>query len=426
MSHKVLVIGAGLAGVSAALAAKDAGADVRVLWKAYGASGLGSGTLDLAYEAGCSATPSHELNANLKSICSIHSGHPYAVLNAKGGIESDLRSAAERLRSALGAVGYASNEPNANALRLATWLGTWKMSHWAGQSHAAGDLEQLAAGAKVLVLGFRGLRDFRATAVATTLSQCAPHLKIEAREMALPGINQDFIEYSASAQAIDKDVAAFAAAFAAAVAGSDAELILLPPALGLTQHAAAFAAIRASAGATKVAEVLAGNSSIPGIRLQRALLAVLETEGITNSQVEVASVSKIKKNIRTVLLKDGSQIETERLVLASGKFIGGGLRKEKAFVETIVGLPIFCEGRRVEEIYSGNLLNAKVTAEQALFSAGVRVDAACRPLDARHRLLYDNLFVAGSLLGGYDYALQHCGAGVAILSGAVAGREASQ
>ena len=51
-----------------------------------------------------------------------------------------------------------------------------------------------------------------------------------------------------------------------------------------------------------------------------------------------------------------------------------------------------------------------------LARAGIRTDAAMRPLDARGNVVLDNVTVAGSALAGMRYLSQRCGDGVAIAS----------
>jgi anaerobic glycerol-3-phosphate dehydrogenase len=57
--------------------------------------------------------------------------------------------------------------------------------------------------------------------------------------------------------------------------------------------------------------------------------------------------------------------------------------------------------------------------------SGLRTDAELRPLDEEGQVPYSNLYAAGAVLGGYDYA-GPCGFGVPILTGWLAGRWAAK
>jgi len=56
---------------------------------------------------------------------------------------------------------------------------------------------------------------------------------------------------------------------------------------------------------------------------------------------------------------------------------------------------------------------------------GLMTDRRLHPLDEEERAPYDNLYAAGAVLGGYDYA-GPCGFGVPILTGWLAGKYAAR
>jgi len=117
-------------------------------------------------------------------------------------------------------------------------------------------------------------------------------------------------------------------------------------------------------------------------------------------------------------------------VLATGRFIGGGLLRNERLVEPLFGLPVLAS-----EVGAGGLTLAgrppvsltvrERTAAQPLLAAGVSVDALCRPLDERGAPLHPRLHAAGALIGGHEHAADQTGLGVAILSGWIAGRGAA-
>ena len=56
---------------------------------------------------------------------------------------------------------------------------------------------------------------------------------------------------------------------------------------------------------------------------------------------------------------------------------------------------------------------------------GVRVDGEMRPQDDSGQAWYDNIFFAGRNVGGYDFATEKSGHGVALATGWQAGRMAA-
>ncbi len=117
-------------------------------------------------------------------------------------------------------------------------------------------------------------------------------------------------------------------------------------------------------------------------------------------------------------------LPVDRLILATGRYLGGGIVREKSFREPILNLPLFAEGRPVGETFVGKLVSDKYGADHPLFSVGVRVSQNLQPVSDRGKVLYENLWAAGSLIGDYNPATQHCGMGVAVGTGTVAGRMA--
>ena len=58
-------------------------------------------------------------------------------------------------------------------------------------------------------------------------------------------------------------------------------------------------------------------------------------------------------------------------------------------------------------------------------SAGVCVESTMRPVDSQCAARWSNVFFAGRSLGGYDYAAEKSGHGVAVATGWQAGRMAA-
>jgi glycerol-3-phosphate dehydrogenase subunit B len=118
-------------------------------------------------------------------------------------------------------------------------------------------------------------------------------------------------------------------------------------------------------------------------------------------------------------------------VLATGRFVGGGVARRGTLRETALKLPVqAAEGPEAGVDLSARpaaslTLRAR-TAPQPLLSAGLRVDAMLRPLDARGRPAAVGLFAAGAVVGGHEHATDGTGLGVAILTGWLAGRAAAR
>ena len=114
----------------------------------------------------------------------------------------------------------------------------------------------------------------------------------------------------------------------------------------------------------------------------------------------------------------------DAFVLATGRHIGGGLQAGRVTAERLFGLGIFRDG--VPAAQSGarlHLLKYLDPAEE--MRLGVMTDKRLHPLLEDGTAPYANLYAAGAVLGGYDYA-GPCGFGVPILTGWLAGRYAAK
>ena len=92
--------------------------------------------------------------------------------------------------------------------------------------------------------------------------------------------------------------------------------------------------------------------------------------------------------------------------------------------ETLLDLPLYDEaGVRVDGSAANRLVRASPEGPQRLFSSGVRTDSRLRPLGADGEPLFENLFAAGDLIGGFDPSTERTGLGVALLTGLRAASE---
>jgi len=119
-------------------------------------------------------------------------------------------------------------------------------------------------------------------------------------------------------------------------------------------------------------------------------------------------------------------------VLATGRFVGGGIARRGALLEPALGLPVLAsEGPFAEATAAmatrppAALTLRDSRSPQPLLAAGLRVDGGLRPLDAHGRVVDEDLLAAGAVVGGHDAASDGTGMGVAILTGWLAGRAAA-
>jgi len=215
-------------------------------------------------------------------------------------------------------------------------------------------------------------------------------------------------------------------------AEGERRLLLLPPILGFSGVRGKLARLREAAGC-RVAECLGAPPVSPsGLRLLGALGEALSRQGVVVQHARVGALEATGRRLRALRLQrseatSGSEerLEADGILLACGRFLGGGLSEREGGVhEALLDLPLYDEaGLRVDGTAPSRLVRASPEGPQPLFSSGVRTDARLRPLAAGGEPLFENLFVAGDLIGGFDPSAERTGLGVALLSGLRAASE---
>jgi glycerol-3-phosphate dehydrogenase subunit B len=432
--NEVLVIGGGMAGAMAALSARRRGSKVRVVRRALGATALSSGAIDVAPDP---VAPGGELAAHLVSplhaareVARVRPQHPYGVLREQ------LPRLEEALRFAVDSLPELLDGPLAKNALLPTAIGTVKPSAMGQRNVLGGDVATLPD--HVAVVSFPLLPWWDARLISRGVEQGARAL---GRRMDARVVESRFFDAMEDplrpphelGERLDNPGALEAlAADLRRVLPSSAQALLVPPVLGRRVPDVA-ARLGQLLGGIRCAELLSSAPSLPGLRLQEALDAALIRAEI---RLEEAAVDGIRGREGFFALYppdwapggDAPPLEVLRpdaVVLATGKFIGGGIARDGRFTETVLGLPVFSGARELGDEYIGELLSETLVADQVAFRAGIHVDGSLRPLDLSGRPAHPRLFAAGAVLTGYDPSSDKTGLGVAIFTGYLAGELAS-
>jgi glycerol-3-phosphate dehydrogenase subunit B len=419
-SADVVVIGAGFAGLSAAIAAAESGARVHVLAKGHAATHWGPGGIDVA-GIPAALTP----RDGIRRLAG-EAGHPYAFLG------DDVAAALDWIRPhlAAGSVEYVGDLDAPLQLVPTSIGGTRRAAILPGGQAAA--LSPWAAGERLVVCGIAGFKDFWPQAIAASLSReriwvggNRPASVIPV-SVELPGlaarhnlnaleIARRFDDPAWRASAIDAIARAVDA-----VPGSGGR-VALPAVLGIRDHAAVLADVQRRLPAPF--EMPLVPPSVPGMRLYAALRAALIRAG---GRVQIGEmIDRVEHDGRMVTAVVSAAaartytVRTGALVIATGGIAGGGLVAERdgRLLEPILGLAV--EAPPVDEWLA---VDAFDPAGHPLERAGIRTDAELRPVDADGTVMFDNVRVAGSMLAGQRYIRERCGDGVALTSGRRAAR----
>lgn len=426
----IVVIGSGMAGAVAALKAVDSGKKIAVIRKGYGSTALSSGAIDLAADPlGVSGQPledSREWQKNVREIARRDEFHPYAVL-AAGGYAPDLElaQALNFIYRELQGVGLPLFPVTGRNLTLVNPLGGFKFTGLAQESQGKGDLEKLK-GKKTVILGVKNLPDFPADYIARALNDSIGsqgYGPFSSQEIEIPGFGGG-TTFEAAAALESEGVEKVASLLAGISAGGH---LIFPPILGALRSWEVTETLQKS-GVLDFSESLAVPTSIPGYRLQAALDRALEKRGVSilNGRVISATVADHRlHSLEAEIQGQKEKMEGQNFILATGKYLSGGIERDRVFREPVFDLPVFIGEKPVKEDFIKDFLLREALGPHPAFRAGIRVNGKLNPLNRSKQVFAENLWAAGSILAGYDSTGDGAGLGVAILTGFKAGLEAS-
>jgi glycerol-3-phosphate dehydrogenase subunit B len=408
MTHDVVVIGAGLAGLTAALRLAEEGLRVLVVAKGVGGTHLAPATIDVL---GYAEAPVESPARALPGFVAAHPAHPYGRVSLEL-----IRSSLEWFTERLGGLAYRGRlEEN---FLLPTAVGVAKPTALAPETMAGGDLR---AGGRFVFVGLQGLKDFYPAYLAENLARAE-----------LPGAA------SVSARAVelrprlrsegDVSSASFARHFEQAefrdvvvreleqrlVPG---EIVGFPAVLGFRDTGEVWRELETRLR-HPVFEVPTLPPSVGGIRVFESMTAALRRKG---ARVVVGStVSGAKhtgKTLEGVVTQTAGRPRTYRarvFVLASGGFASGGLHmdsrgrvRETVFDLALAGVAA-SDVPRFEPGYFD---------EHPIAGTGLAVDNALRPVDAAGGPAFENLHAAGATLAGATPWREASGNGISLATG---------
>ena len=428
----VVVVGGGLAGCWAAATAATAGAQVTVVRRAYGATAVSAGPLDFVPPAEA-ADPAGWLARLPRN----EPHHPYVAGGGAAPTAAELERAARHLAEALAAAGLAVAISFEAPMLLAGITGQTRLANAAPALQASGDLNRLT-GRTVAVAGLAGLSRFDPGAVAAALDERrlgwpAPvHALALVLSPELPGLPAEVgadLDDATLARALEAPggAEALGAAIAGALPQGMAELVLLPAVLGIEHPADVQDRVSTTAG-VPVAELLTPPPSAPGWRLQRACERMAAAAGATITAATATAVRRdeTQRRITAVELDGGTDVlSCDELILATGKYLGGGVVADPHPREPLLDLPLFSRDTPASRLAARDLVERARFRDQPFAALGIRTDAHGRPVDEYGRVIYGNVTACGDVLQGMDPTLSGGGLGVAAWTATRAARTAT-
>ena len=408
MSPDAVVVGAGLAGLTAGVRLAQAGLRTTLVAKGPGATHLAPPTIDvLGYAPDLVERPADAL----ASFVSERPEHPYARLPA-----DTVAASAEWLRALVPSLAYVGTiEEN---LLLPTAVGVPKPSALVPEAMAAGDLR---SGGRFAFAGLRALKDFYPRLLVDNLSQAKlpTGVTVDARPVHLtdPGAEADVSPLGYARMFEDQE---FRSVVAAELLPrlEPGESVGFPCVLGLGEHRTTWLDLQDRLG-RPVFEVPTLPPSVAGIRLFHALRDAFVRAGGRLLIGSTAAGAETNDDVVTHVVTQtaaarATPIDARWFVLATGGFAEGALFldsygevHESVFGLAVTGVPPVGEPRFVPRYFD----------DQPMARAGISVDERLRPLDLEGNVAFRNLFAAGAALGGAEPWRELSGNGLALASG---------
>ena len=402
---RVVVVGAGLAGLVAGVRLAQRGAGVTVVAAGAGGLHLSPGTIDVL---GYAPDRVDQTGPALARLAAERPDHPYAALAPE-----PLGEALSWFREATAGLGH-EGDAGRNML-LPSAAGAARPTAFAPAAIATGRLD---GAMRVVAVGLRSLKDFHPAFLAENLSRAAlpdggsvTARAVEVDWSGRPGWAD--VATPVHARALDHPGERRRLADELRPLLEPGEVVALPAILGLERPVDAWSDLQDLLGAP-VAEVPTIPPSVPGMRLQRALVALLRAAGGDLVMGPSATgVEGANGRVSGVLVHQALRtraLPADAVVLATGGFASGGIDLDSrgTLRETVAGLPVSGE----------SALSPRYFDDQPLLRAGLVVDERMRPVDPGGHPVWGNLHAAGGLVAGAEPWREKSGEGIAI-AGAV-------
>jgi glycerol-3-phosphate dehydrogenase subunit B len=197
-----------------------------------------------------------------------------------------------------------------------------------------------------------------------------------------------------------------------------AQVLFLPPIFGCENHLENFHILQGALG-IRVVELLSALPSALGQRLKNLVKKKIKEKNISFFKGRATEFASDNDVIQSLVV-DSSQgrvtVNAKNFLLATGKFLGGGIQHNGSFKESLFALPLassdgFLSGRT----HVTQLISAEPQDKQNFLTVGVATNPDGRPV-FQNQTVYKNLKACGQVLSGFDFARERTGFGMSFVS----------
>ncbi len=402
------VIGSGMAGICAAAFSQDRGI-------CFVQAGL---TSELSFASGCldllgivpRARP-HMVTRPLEDLDRLKQqrpGHPYAVAGT-----GHIKKGFETFTAFMEKAGIPYHIIPGSNQHVITPAGTLKPTYASPLSMAAAH-DAISENKRILIVDIKGLKGFSSRQMAMGLKGMVPGIK--SATVAFPG-RENQGDLMCERLTWDLETPDILTQFAARIRphAENVYAVGIPAILGIYRFEELRQKIERIIKA-RVFEVPTLAPSVTGMRIKEAFLGRLSLLGIRHfsSSVTKIDLDRTKKFVFNVSQGlDRVEVRSDFLILATGRFMGGGLEAENGLIkEPLFDLPVFQPGHR-SQWFSRDFFDPR---GHGVNQAGIETDSGFRPVNSQKQVYHKRLYAAGSILAHQDWKREKSGAGISIAS----------
>ncbi|MBS1206533.1 MAG: anaerobic glycerol-3-phosphate dehydrogenase subunit [Proteobacteria bacterium] len=399
MRFDTVIIGGGLAGLLCGIRLSESGQRCAIISRGQSALSFSSGSLDL-FSFLPDGQPVTDIDSAIALLEQQHGAHPYALLGAKA-----VRRYAQQAQTLLADCKLALLGEIETPHQRVTPLGTFRRA-WLSPQEVP---RKTDAQQRTAVVGISGFLDFQPQLAAGALRKRG--IDAHAEEIELPALDRlrdNPSEFRAVniARLLDAPEHYNELYDALLPLSQQYGMLWLPACFGLADNHVFTQLNKQLACPLRLLPTLP--PSVPGMRMQLLLQQRFIQQGgswMPGDDVLRADISHNHVTQLWTRKHEDIPLRASHVVLASGSFFSNGLIAGRDRVrETVFDLDVMQSDKR-SDWYRDDVFDS-----QPWQQFGVRTDAQLHGLC--QGAVVDNLYVIGSVLGGFDAVAQGCGGGV--------------
>lgn len=402
MKFDCVIIGGGLSGLICGISLQRKGARCAIVSTGQSALYFSSGSFDLLNRLP-DGTPVTDPE---QAVGKLPDEHPYRLLG------EDFARCARRAGEFLAACGVPVQGDSQRNLFHLTPMGTMKPTWLTLADFRTSDSVKRFDGKRVRILNFDGFLDFNTSFIAEALESNGAECRLES--LSLPQVdrlrhNPTEMRAVNIARVLDRPDVFERFVEQVRLHAADVDAVLVPAVLGLDS-------VRPVEQLRRLLPVVEAvptmPPSVPGIRTQQQLRRTFEELGGTFMAGDTVIGAGVEgKRVEWVRTANHAEVTLQagNFVLASGSFFSRGLVADMSRIrEPLFDLDVRCGASR------GDWYDPRFFHRQNYLSYGVVADGSLHA--CKQGRAFENLYVTGAVLGGFDPIREGCGAGVAILT----------